>query len=564
MADQPDGVKWFGEGFDGFPKILLDDCVQYTVYIIDSKLNDFNVREQLRKVQAAANALCKNLLKDFIWQRDAFGLEMVQQKGQNFLQGRSNYGDSVEDEWLIVYLLRELSRQFPQCWVRVFDSDGEFLLIEAADALPRWLNPEIAENRVWINSGKLLVVPKARANGQGRLKALNVDDALAFIQTRSSDFLHVKSMESEAFYRLQKYPGQIKSSVHRAIVTIPRKLAYVLHETPAYISQAVEAFYLRDPIALRPLQARDRSRLLFPPEDFVTVSVRFTKVGYAQLKGQDYQAPVSWTAGGAKAPDMQGQTGSETGMKITCGFEMLLSDPHNVDKKSVREIKLLLEDLDAGEEQLPSDDEISRWEYTQDDESWLDINFEDFEKELSGRSDQIPLGQGAGFGDRAAQDNLRKMVARFEKFLNDDDGPAEDAEFPDDMDNDDDSNSADGTATLDGNSEQGEEGIDFDDDRFASMMSDMMGLAPSTALDTATQEAHAAHPAAVVEEDDAILDEGKEIRRVMDGMEAELRQAGALSLNPPTIDKTVSGNDSSSSPVSVSGVSTGPNSSQPR
>lgn len=82
MADQPDGVKWFGEGFDGFPKILLDDCVQYTVYIIDSKLNDFNVREQLRKVQAAANALCKNLLKDFIWQRDAFGLEMVQQKGR--------------------------------------------------------------------------------------------------------------------------------------------------------------------------------------------------------------------------------------------------------------------------------------------------------------------------------------------------------------------------------------------------------------------------------------------------------------------------------------------------
>ncbi|KAL8652954.1 MAG: hypothetical protein Q9210_002379 [Variospora velana] len=564
MADQPDGFKWFGEGFDGFPKILPDDCVQYTVYIIDSRLNDFNVREQLRKVQAATNALCKNLLKDFIWQRDGFGLEMVQQKGHSFLQGRSNYGDSVEDEWLIVYLLRELSRQFPQCWVRVFDSDGEFLLIEAADALPRWLNPEVAENRVWINSGKLLIVPKARANGQGRLEALNVDDALAFIQTRASEFLHFPSMESEAFYRLQKYPGQIKSSVHHAIVTIPRKLAYVLHEAAAYISQAVEAFYLRDPIALRPLQARDRSRLLFPPEDFVTVSVSFTKVGYAQLRGQDYQAPVSWTAGRAKAPDMQGQTGREMGMKITCGFEMLLSDPHNVDKKSVREIKLLLEDLDAGEEQLPSDDGISRWEYTQDDESWLDINFEDFDKELSGRGDQTPLGQGAGFGDRTAQDSLRKMVARFEKFLNDDDGPAEDAEFLDDMDNDDDSNSADGTATHDGNSEHGEKEIDFDEDRFASMMSDMMGLAPSMALDTATNEVHAARPAAVVEEDDAILDEGKEIRSVMDGMEAELRQAGALSLDPPTIDKTVSGNDPPSSPVSVSGVSTGPNPSQPR
>jgi len=28
------------------------------------------------------------------------------------------------------------------------DSDGEFLLIEAADYLPKWLNPDTAENRV--------------------------------------------------------------------------------------------------------------------------------------------------------------------------------------------------------------------------------------------------------------------------------------------------------------------------------------------------------------------------------------------------------------------------------
>ena len=71
-------------------------------------------------------------------------------EGLSFLQGRTNFGDSVEDEWLIVYLLRELSKQFPQIWLRIVDSDGEFLLVEAADALPTWLNPEVAENRVSI------------------------------------------------------------------------------------------------------------------------------------------------------------------------------------------------------------------------------------------------------------------------------------------------------------------------------------------------------------------------------------------------------------------------------
>lgn len=31
---------------------------------------------------------------------------------------------------------------------RVWDNDGEFLLIEAAYSLPRWLKPESAANRV--------------------------------------------------------------------------------------------------------------------------------------------------------------------------------------------------------------------------------------------------------------------------------------------------------------------------------------------------------------------------------------------------------------------------------
>ncbi len=65
-----------------------------------------------------------------------------------FLRGQTSYGDSIEDEWLIVYLLRELSKQFSSLWIKVVDSDGEFLLVEAANALPRWLNPEIADNRV--------------------------------------------------------------------------------------------------------------------------------------------------------------------------------------------------------------------------------------------------------------------------------------------------------------------------------------------------------------------------------------------------------------------------------
>ena len=33
-------------------------------------------------------------------------------------------------------------------WSSVYDSDGEFLLIEAAEALPSWVKPTNSENRV--------------------------------------------------------------------------------------------------------------------------------------------------------------------------------------------------------------------------------------------------------------------------------------------------------------------------------------------------------------------------------------------------------------------------------
>ena len=51
---------------------------------------------------------------------------------------------------MIVYILRELTTKFPYLWVKVTDSDGEFLLVEASATLPAWLEPDIADNRVRI------------------------------------------------------------------------------------------------------------------------------------------------------------------------------------------------------------------------------------------------------------------------------------------------------------------------------------------------------------------------------------------------------------------------------
>ena len=51
------------------------------------------------------------------------------------------------------------NRRIPGTAARVWDNDGEFLLMEAAYALPRWLKPETASSRVWLLDGLLHIVP---------------------------------------------------------------------------------------------------------------------------------------------------------------------------------------------------------------------------------------------------------------------------------------------------------------------------------------------------------------------------------------------------------------------
>lgn len=75
------------------------------------------------------------------------------------LQGSTNVTDAVDDEWLVVWILRQVSRNWPTAVIDVSDDDGEFLLIEAADHLPAWLTPQNAANRVWIHQGRLHLVP---------------------------------------------------------------------------------------------------------------------------------------------------------------------------------------------------------------------------------------------------------------------------------------------------------------------------------------------------------------------------------------------------------------------
>ncbi|CAL5870279.1 uncharacterized protein PFLUO_LOCUS4514 [Penicillium psychrofluorescens] len=526
MTSEED-IEWFKSTFRPIPKPELpDDSVEYSIYhlpapspaVIDEAAE---TRSRLLEVQRTAAELTKELLKDYIWQREGFHLEITKDDGITSLQGRTNYGDSIEDEWVVVYFLRELTKRHKDIWVKVVDTDGQFLLIEAAGMLPEWLEPEVADNRVWIHQGELRIIKPKQESKKQTTEKLSLKEARAIIQTEPGRFLRSNMIQEEAFYRLRNYPQQIAENLHSAIVTIPRRVAFLLHQKPAYISPAIEAFYLRDPIALRPLRAK-ASDLTFEPNDLITASVRFTRVGYAQLKSQDFPVPSTWQGKLPPAEDGKVYDRAETGMKLACGFEMLLYDPKNQDNAAVREMKLLLEDLETGDEKMPTDDDIATWDLREDDEKWMDINFEDLDRELKGRGkDQAETSTGGNFGDASAQENLQRIVARFEEFLNDNSAGFEGADFIDDFASDSDVEVEDDEELSD---DEEDKDASFNEEEFARMMKEMMGM-PSRP-DSIRKR---------VEEldSDKEEDDTEQIKELSRQMETELRGTGVLNLNRP-------------------------------
>jgi hypothetical protein len=446
----------------------------------------------------------------------------------------------------------------------VSDSDGEFLLIEAAKVTPKWLSPENDANRVWIHDGKLFIIPLSSSpnttTAPSSNKPLTLASAISTLKTAPlSTLVHSPLIESESFYRLEKYPAQIPLSTHHALATLPRKLAYLLHARPKSIAPATEAFYTRDPRALKPILSASLSSpptgggaplLTFPPTDLVTVSVRFTKVLYAQLRSQHFAPPAAWkpllhaaevevaTAAAAAANDAEGESEAEVeagkklarlemGMKLTTGFELLAQTAGESSNRVVREVALLLEDLDedGGESALPTDGEIRKWEGVEreDDDKWMDIDFADFERELEGKG----KSEAGGFGDAAAQADLQKMVSRFEAFLNDESAGIDGAEV-DEMDRDyDGSDGEDEDEESDGYEDE-DQAVSFDEEQFARMMREMMGLPGDDGRAEVKGNA-----AAVGEKEEGQEDnEDEEIRKMMEQMESELKGFGALDLDP--------------------------------
>ncbi|XP_059374741.1 protein ecdysoneless homolog [Carassius carassius] len=305
---------------------IPEDAVQYQLFLVHPESSDAETHERfLQQILQNTLAELAPLLVQYIWQHQPFNLRYHPEKGAvpAHLGGVTEFGDNVEDEWFIVYLLKRITCTFSDIAAAVYDNDGQFLLIEAAEHLPKWLDPDSSENRVFLYRGELHILPNRTRSGEvgwPKDSVPTVEQALEVLHSHTESCLAKQPICAALTKRLDGYPEKIQQNFHRAHCYVPAGIAVVLSRRPDLIAPAVSAFYLRDPVDLQAC----RTFHTFTPDTRVMTSVKFTRCLYAQLQQQSFvpDRRSGFTLPVRSHPQYRAH---ELGMKLAHGFEIQCS-----------------------------------------------------------------------------------------------------------------------------------------------------------------------------------------------------------------------------------------------
>lgn len=314
-------------GLPSFDVGESDDFVEYWLHLAwpgSSTMDAGAMHSALR----AHCVLCLDFVRQwtdgYIWQRDPFVLipcPAVEADGRPTpcLYGRTYWGENIDDEWFIVWLLLQITKRWPGTVVSVVDNDGQFLLIEACEEIPRWIKPDNAAHRVQLAAGSIHLVPlsvQVPLTATAAVAAVRAPESVSPTLASAA----VQKVIAARLEQFEPVPPLLARPqlTHRARLYLPAEIFRILSNHPQLVAPAVEAFFARDPIDMRLCN----KMAAFPCDTRRFGLVTFSRCLYAQLQGQRCTAPRCF--GQMPAEGSAERKSFELGMKLACGFEILL------------------------------------------------------------------------------------------------------------------------------------------------------------------------------------------------------------------------------------------------
>ncbi|CDW57259.1 SGT1 domain containing protein [Trichuris trichiura] len=305
---------------------FTEDVVEYWFYFLS---------EQDCPTLSNVLAMVHSLSENYIWYDECFCLIEKDVPVRHFY-GKVHYGSCDKDEEFVVFLLMQISKTYPNVVVKTCDYDGEFLLIWAAEALPYWLTPENAINRVFIFNGSVCLIPRRKdvrkQVSDWPKKLHSLQEALDLIRRYPQLCLAPIDVRQAIDSQLSGYPEKVRQDWHSVYCMLPVKLASLLKLREQAIAPAVRAFCCRDYLSMKCFK-----NPRFPPANLVRRKVRFTKMLYAMLALDNFEPPPrsDW-----KLPSCNDATfkAYNIGMRVTIGFELLCAQARDAEFVGVNKL----------------------------------------------------------------------------------------------------------------------------------------------------------------------------------------------------------------------------------
>ncbi|GMI05563.1 hypothetical protein TrVE_jg1871 [Triparma verrucosa] len=311
---------------------------------------------------------------------------------------------SSSTEWVALSHLLHLTRLFPSVVASIRDSvDGEFILIETAEVIPEWLEPENSLNRLWVKNGKIVLLDGNVDSGlesRDALKRLKDD-----VKELGDD---IRGIIEE---RIRSAKGEINT--HRTAVVIPLKLAKIFRRDPGIGLKAAEKF-CNMTVEERPKRLK---RTVGEDGEYVIAGLELTRTLYGKIRYTIEGGPGLEFNGGGYEEERVGE------LEEYCSSEGYLKGAMEVGKRVAIGAEGLGEGWFGSFIEEASEGGWKDWKIPGrgdiDGDKWLDFDslkdFDDKLKELS-LSGQLPPPPPPG--KVSSTSSLDKIASHMSNFVN--------------------------------------------------------------------------------------------------------------------------------------------------
>lgn len=206
-----------------------------------------NTTEAILKVKEKLLELIEPWNELFLW-GDYRGIEVKlnrDQDGVPYIFGTLCVDDNQEEESLIVSLLLTLSSQFgPEVFIKICESEGEFLLMECHDVLPEEYDYPRGNNRLWLHEGKFKFIPSDIAPNRG----ITSKEALKFLRNFYFRLTELPTVSKRLSTKVTDgFPQKQLASLRSLTLVLKNEWVYnTLRNKPRLMGPAVKGLYRSD------------------------------------------------------------------------------------------------------------------------------------------------------------------------------------------------------------------------------------------------------------------------------------------------------------------------------